>query len=210
MNESESFYLEVSRVFKISKNGVQVVLSEEEMKQMLKRAEVRALIKEILDASQLPKNLIAYVPPGFVELFKSACDPKSPFKDTIFIYYRNNETMEYGFRRVRGEGEQPRFYRLGRISDPYSTIGKFLRSYPLGEELTKTEMTKMRLIRQSAGRELKGILDVLEYTHYLEKRRRIANGGHEAYKRTNKMDGLEDLSKNELEKVHTIPPTPFQ
>jgi anaerobic ribonucleoside-triphosphate reductase len=76
-------------------------------------------------------------------------------------------------------------------------------------EFTKSDLTKQHIVSKSSGRELKAVLDICEKIGYFTKRKDIAKGGHVVYRRTNKMDGLEDLRKNEP-KVHTYPSIPSQ
>lgn len=175
--------VEVQKTFRITKDGVEVVLTEDEMRAVIHTKEVKDLIaselglkdarKEIqyrfLPDSLMKKQSEAKVnfPPGFKEIRQMPCDPKGPYKST-FVYAFNESTGEYGYKILSSDGRTSVFNRLGKENDPNSLLGSFLRAIQdIGQPMIKRDFFSLNIPNVSEGRRMKSLLDVAEIAGYL-------------------------------------------
>lgn len=148
------------------------------------------------------------LPLGFIELHRESVNPKSSHHST-FIYAKNSQGV-YGYKIVNGKVSP--FFKLGRIEDPKSQIGGFLRAFPRNEVLVRTDVLQLRPFGVYEGRKIKALLDILTKLGYLAKtdspimEKRNAYG----YVRTAKNDGLggENNSDVLVTKNVAISPSP--
>lgn len=167
------------------------------------------------DKLQTPIHRDVRIPPGFRKFHQQRCDPRSPY-DGIFEYYKNDETGSYGYLSFNEEsGKLSNFSRLGRIDDPNSNIGAFVRAfikkYPKNTNSLpiKNDFYNLGVIGTTDGRKLKAVLDILEKEGYLRTKPNGFKQNRPGYVRTEKLDRLEELLKHEQE-VHTSPLTTSQ
>jgi hypothetical protein len=225
--DGTSFRVEVPKVphFKITKNGVEITLEQDEMLQLLSNREVRDLFMHMhtYDENQnltinedvrliIRKVNDNRVPPNYTKILEAESDPKSPHH-TIFVYYQNVETGDYAFTTINKTNKSPHhFSRLGRIEDPTSLIGAFIRDFvkwvsstDFQRPLIKHEISKKSIGgKKPDGSKLKALLDILKHQGYLKTQPVLEKRGKPGYTWTGKTDGLGDvLAKYELQKAHS-------
>ncbi len=217
---------QVERMYRILKNGIEILLTEDEVKAWLDTPEVKDLITQKLNYAgystqtrttiediegsdegneidtEMSKGVAwtkrVKLPEGFEEITRAGADPKNAYKATTFVYAKNHTTGEYGFRVINKRGKKSPFNKIGKISDPHSLIGSFLRAIPIGKTMIKRELFALNVSNVTEGRRLKALVEILEHQGYLEKKQLLERNGRYGYTRTDKTEGLEVGIRNGL------------
>lgn len=100
---------------------------------------------------------------GFREIFKRKSDPVNGTEPRTYVYYKH-PLGTYGFQ-IENHRTQP-FTSLGKISDPESPIGGFLRAIPSNTNVDKLWFRKNGV--QTNNQVIKALIDILEYEKYLK------------------------------------------
>jgi hypothetical protein len=198
--------VEVQKTFRITKNGVEVILSEDEMRSVIRTREVRDLIALELGSPSATKKDVQYkfaddghlkhgqegkatFPPGFKEIGQMPCDPKGPYKST-FAYAFNETTGEYGYKILGSDGKVSSFHKLGKENDPTSLLGGFLRAIEnIQKPMIKREFFSLNIPNVSEGRRMKSLLDVAEIAGYLIRQPLPERDNRIGYRRSTKRVG---------------------
>jgi hypothetical protein len=218
--DGSSMKFEVEKQYKIAKGGIQIVLTESELRQLLLSDEIMRVITKLItpagvavasnDVRQTtlapPPDLVPKFPKGFRSLGKMESDPTSPYR-SIFAYAINDEG-EYGFRSLSSKGWSA-FNRLGKLDDPNTIIGEFFsvvkEKVPFKQDWIKHDFFELPLKHIREGRRMKAVIDVLEIEGYLTKKPSEARGNRMAYQKTEKF-GLEAVGKKDGKPSSTSSP----
>lgn len=106
------------------------------------------------------------LPKGFREIGRIATDPKS--HRTATFVYGEDDSGNLGFRVMNGRVYP--FAKLGKVTDPSSSVGMFLRAFPDKSILLKRDFYNLPQFPQGwmTGRKLKALLDVLVIKGYVK------------------------------------------
>lgn len=135
------------------------------------------------------------VPTGYTLLTKSFSQPRNGSPPLTYAYYKD-AAGNFGYQIE--EGSATSFFRLGKISDPLSTIGRFLRKIPTDAYLSKTTMQKEKIF--SNTQTMKALLDILEMEKCIEREAVFDGRGRSAYRRIVKLEE----SRPEVENNHGL------
>lgn len=143
------------------------------------------------------------VPDGYFEIFRTRSEPRNGHVPYTYVYYKD-PAGNYGYQVENGH-KYP-FVKLGKISNPQSMIGKFVRSIPT-QTVTRNWFKENRI--QSNNQNIKALTDILEHLGYIKKKPFYGDlRKPHTYERTNMITGLEvENNHDEPEKVHTIYPS---
>lgn len=142
------------------------------------------------------------LPIGFIEIGRNTT--KRHGSEQVTYVYGKNARGIYGYKVFNGK--ELKFKTVGRIDDPTSQIGSFLRAIPMHQKFSVTDFMKLK--GAGNGRRARALVDILKIEEYLQRTPRpLENriGIVYGYLRTQKRDGLE-VESNGQPAVSSNPP----